>query len=259
MSDGERAAVMLSITSIPERIELLLAHFDWYRRQTVKPQRAVIWLDEAVFSAADCAALQQRFGLPAEVTLCRRADLGPQTKLLHALREYGELPIVTADDDIIYPADWFGGLAAAYRRAPQHIHAWRAHRVVIGEDGHPAPYATWRWLAPGEQGPSAWLFPTGTGGVLYPPGALADEVHDLATMRKLCPTADDIWFKAMALMRGTAAQKVAPESREFPHIAGSERRMLWTINRDRNDSQLAAVFGRYQLAERLRAWVGFDG
>jgi hypothetical protein len=247
------APILLSITSIPERIELLLAHFDWYRSQAVKPERAVIWLDETVFSAADGAALHQRYGLPAEVTVCVRPDLGPQTKLLHALREYGDRPIVTADDDIIYPADWFAGLAAAYTRAPQHIHAWRAHRIVIGDDGTPVPYAAWPWLAPGEQGPSVWLFPTGTGGVVYPPGALADEVHNLTAMRELCPTADDIWFKAMALLRGTAAQKIAPDSREFPHIAGSERRMLWTINRERNDSQLAAVFRRYGLAERLRA------
>jgi hypothetical protein len=115
----------------------------------------------------------------------------------------------------------------------------------------PAPYDAWDWAAPGFQGPSHLLYPTGTCGALYPPGALSDEVFDLATMRRLCPTADDTWFKAMALLRGTMARKVHPDSRAFPHIPGSEVRMLWTVNQGHNDAQIAAVFGHYGLSELL--------
>jgi hypothetical protein len=60
----------------------------------------------------------------------------------------------------------------------------------------------------------------------------------------------------MALLRGTSAKKVRAESLEFPHIPGSEQRMLWTVNQGRNDAQLAAVFDHYSLYGRLAGAEG---
>ncbi|MEI7769553.1 MAG: hypothetical protein WCI67_06175 [Chloroflexales bacterium] len=244
--------VILSITSIPERAELFLPELaGWLARQTVRPQATVIWLGEEQFPPAARRALAARLPLPADVDVRYRPDLGPQTKLLYALREFAGLPVVTADDDVIYPPAWLEELYAAYRAAPGHIHCHRAHQIRLTAEGRLAPYGEWDWLAPGVRGPSPLLFPTGTSGALYPPGALDEQVFDLAAMRRLCPTADDIWFKAMALLRGTAAQKVRATSLELPHIPGSERRMLWTLNAGRNDGQLAAVFAHYGLYARL--------
>jgi hypothetical protein len=213
----------------------------------------VIWLGDEHFPPAARQDLAERFPLPAGVAIRYRPDLGPQTKLLYALREFADLPVVTADDDLIYPPDWLEELYESYRAAPGHIHCHRAHQIRLSAEGRLAPYDAWAWLAPGLRGPSPLLFPTGTCGVLYPPGALDAQVFDLAAMRRLCPTADDTWFKAMALLRGTAAQKVRDVSRDFPHIPGSERRMLWTINAGRNDAQLAATFAHYGLYARLAA------
>jgi hypothetical protein len=244
--------VVLSVTSIPERIELFLGALEWLERQSVRPRAAVIWLGEELFSEGLRQEIAAGFALPEGVEIRYRPDLGPQTKLLHALREFPGAPVVTVDDDVVYPPFWLEELWEAYTAAPELIHCYRAHRIVLGPDGRLAPYAAWGWLAPGLQGPSHALFPTGTCGVLYPPGALADEVFDLEAMRRLCPTADDTWFKAMALRKGTAARKVRPESLEFPHIPGSERKMLWTVNSGgRNDEQLAAVFDAYGLLGRL--------
>lgn len=243
--------IILSITSIPERVELFLGALGWLAQQTVRPQATVIWLGEEQFAPAARRALAARFPLPAGVELRYRPDLGPQTKLLYALREFPAMPVVTADDDIIYPPFWLEQLYASYRAAPEHTHCYRAHMIRLTDEGGLAPYREWGWLAPGVRGPSQLLFPTGTCGALYPPGALDAQVFDLDSMRQLCPTNDDTWFKAMALLRGTAAQKVCATSLEFPHIPGSERRMLWTINADRNDDQLAAVFARYGLYARL--------
>lgn len=243
--------VVLSITSIPERIDLFLPALSWLAEQTARPRLAVIWLGEEKFSPELRESIKARYTLPAGVELRYRPDLGPQTKLLYALREFPDAPIITGDDDVIYPPFWLEELCAAYLAAPQTIHCFRAHAMRLAADGKLAPYDSWGWLAPGEQGPSQLLFPTGTGGVLYPPGALADEVWNLDAMRRLSPTQDDIWFKAMALLRGTPARKLRTESLEFPHIAGSERKMLWSVNAGRNDAQLAAVFGHYGLYERL--------
>ncbi|NTU83978.1 MAG: hypothetical protein HGA45_32175 [Chloroflexales bacterium] len=248
--------IVLSVTSIPERVELFLAELGWLARQSVRPRAAVIWLGEELFPPERRRELAERFPLPEGAEVRYRPDLGPQTKLLYALREFNGLPVVTADDDLAYPPYWLEELYASYRAAPGHIHCYRAHRIHLGADGLLAPYSDWGWLAPGVRGPSQLLFPTGTSGTLYPPGALSEHVFDLAAMRQLCPTADDIWFKAMALLQGTAAQKVRAESLEFPHIPGSERRMLWTVNRGRNDAQLAAVFSHYRLYKLLTVQGG---
>jgi hypothetical protein len=246
------AEVVLSITSIPERIDLFLPALGWLSAQTLAPRRTVIWLGEEQFPTELRQEIAGRYPLPEGVELRYRPDLGPQTKLLYALREFPEAAIITADDDVIYPPFWVEQLHSAHLAHPGLIHCFRAHAMLLAEDGMPAPYSTWGWLAPGVQGPSQLLFPTGTCGVLYPPGALDAEVWNLDAMRRLSPTQDDIWFKAMALLRGTPVRKVRPESLEFPHILGSERKMLWTVNVGRNDAQLQAVFAHYGLGERLR-------
>ncbi len=245
--------VVVSVTSIPERIELFLGELGWLARQTARPRAAVIWLGEELFPAELRQEIATRFPLPPGVTIRYRPDLGPQTKLLYALREFPGMPVATVDDDVIYPPNWLEELYRSYEAAPEHIHCYRAHSIRLGPDGGLAPYSEWGWLAPGVRGPSHLLFPTGTCGVLYPPDALAEQVFDLAAMRRLCPTQDDLWFKAMALLRGTRAQKVRDESLEFPHIPGSERKMLWTVNVGRNDAQIAAVFAHYDLYRLLKA------
>jgi hypothetical protein len=242
--------LVVSITSIPERIELFLGALGWLAEQTAQPRAAVIWLGEEGFPEARRRAAA-RFPLPTWAEVRYRPDLGPQTKLLYALREFPDLPIVTADDDVIYPPDWLEGLDAAYRAAPAHIHCYRAHAIRLSAEGALAPYSEWDWTSPGVRGPSHLLYPTGTCGTLYPPGSLDERVFDLSAMLRLCPSNDDTWFKAMALLRGTMAQKVGPDSRAFPHIPGSETRMLWTVNEGRNDTQLAAVCEHYGLYELL--------
>lgn len=243
--------VVVSVTSIPERIELFLGELGWLARQTVRPRLTVIWLGEELFPPELRQSIAARFPLPEGVEVRYRPDLGPQTKLLYALRELPDLPVATVDDDVVYPPLWLEELWASYVAAPEHIHCYRAHRITLTADGRLASYGEWAWLAPGMQGPSHLLYPTGTCGALYPPGALADEVHNLEAMRRLCPTNDDTWFKAMALLKGTRAQKVRAESLEFPHIPGSEAKMLWSVNAGRNDAQLAAVFDHYGLYGRL--------
>ncbi|MCB8962732.1 MAG: hypothetical protein H6651_20630 [Ardenticatenales bacterium] len=58
------------------------------------------------------------------------------------------------------------------------------------------------------------------------------------------------WFKAMAL-QGTPVCKVAPDSRDYPLIPGTEVRMLWSQNESGNDRQIRAVFAHYALLPLL--------
>lgn len=246
-----KANVILSISSIPERVELFLAGLDWLANQTLQPKRTVIWLGGEFFSEEQRLELYKQFPLADGIEIRYRHDVGPQTKLLYALREFATYPIVTADDDVLYPPFWLEELYTSFQSAPQHIHCFRAHEIRISPDGHLLPYLDWNWLGRGTKGPSALLFPTGTCGVIYPVKSLSEHVFDQDVMRQLCPTNDDIWFKGMSLLNGTWVQKVREESLEFPLVPGSQTRVLWKTNFERNDAQLKGVFQYYGLYDKL--------
>jgi hypothetical protein len=115
--------------------------------------------------------------------------------------------------------------------------------------GELRPYQEWDFFSPGQTGPSLQLLPTGVGGVLYPPGVLPAEVFNEAVFQKLCPTADDIWFKAMALIAGIPTVKVSPTFREYPTVPGTQQQRLMSVNwaDNSNDRQIQAVFQHYGL------------
>jgi len=48
----------------------------------------------------------------------------------------------------------------------------------------------------------------GSGGVLYPPHCLDEEVLNREVFMDICKYADDVWFFAMALKKGTQISKV---------------------------------------------------
>jgi hypothetical protein len=97
------------------------------------------------------------------------------------------------------------------------------------------------------------LFPTGAWGVLYPPGSLSEEVANEMVFMEICPTADDIWLKAMSALKGTPVRKVAPRHRHLHTIEGTRERTLRDINvgQNKNDEQIRSVFGKYDIYSRI--------
>jgi hypothetical protein len=212
----------------------------------VKPDRLVLWLDQKLEPLIPAwLRWQTRRGL--EIRLIH--DVGPHTKIFYALKAFDGSRIVTADDDAWYPDFWLEELLTAHERAPDCITCHRAHRMVADEHGRFLPYKQWDWLSPMETGPSLWLFPTGVSGVLYPANALHPEVGNARVFQQLCPTADDVWLKAMSLLNHTPCQKVAPCSRDWPAVRGSQQRNLseYNVELGWNDVQLRAVFNHYKL------------
>jgi hypothetical protein len=167
----------------------------------------VLWLsreahlmDEGVPEGDVPSALQSLIGARFSVQWTR--NIGPYRKLLPAMDMFGGL-IATADDDTLYPPTWLEGLLSLHSRYPQAVCCYRAHRMLVADSGKLASY--WRWPAFDLNEPSLDCFPTGKDGVLYPPGALHNDVFDVERLLLLAPASDDIWFKVMGLRRGTPA------------------------------------------------------
>jgi hypothetical protein len=101
------------------------------------------------------------------------------------------------------------------------------------------------------------LLPLGVGGVLYPPGILHSEVVNAGVFLNICPTADDIWFKAMSLLKGVACRKVASDFPGYPTLRSTREDGLSRSNLINGvyDRQIREVFERYDLHWHLEAVV----
>ncbi|MCJ8140594.1 glycosyltransferase family 2 protein [Falsirhodobacter halotolerans] len=230
---GMACPVVVSLTSYPARYATLARTLRGLMRQTVRADRTVLWLAHG--DEASLPAEVRETGV--EVRLCD--DIRSYKKIIPALAEWPEAAIVTADDDVYYPADWLERLLAG--TAP--VRALRAHRVRM--DGpRPAPYAQWaRNIAAPEGG--ALIFPTGVLGVLYMPGSFHTDVLDRDAFMTLAPNADDVWLYWMHRRAGARAEKVGGKLRvlEWP---GSQTVSLRSDNLAQgNDRAIAAMTDRY--------------
>lgn len=244
---GGGREVIVSLTSYSRRVEQVHVTIESLMRQTVKPDRIILWLDDSM-SMADLPAalhLQARRGL--EVRFC--PDYRSYKKLLPALEAFPDALIVTADDDIVYDASMIDRLLRAHRLFPGCIVTNSAFRLVsdsvYSSGSNDSSVLT----------PALDLMPYGGNGTLYPPGSLHPDVSDWQAISRLCPSADDIWFKAMSLRKGTLvarARTPRPDGWDFIDNPDVQDIGLWqeNVRKNRNDEQYAAVMRHYNLTIR---------
>lgn len=243
--------VIISLTSYGNRIRYVYLAIESIMQSIVKPDRIVLWLaeDEKDREIPTTLQIQMKRGL--EIRYYK--DIRSYKKLIPALREFPEAIIVTIDDDMIYDVDFLDNMLCSYRQHPDCIIANRTHKIVCGPDGRPVSYLNWNWWSYDSQ-PSHLNFLTGCGGVLYPPHCLDTEVFNEDAFMLLCPTADDVWFNAMAVKRRTRVFH-SLQSKCF-ELQSSAITSLSSQNNDaadcQNDVQVKAVYGKYDLFSLLK-------
>ncbi len=245
--------IVVSLTSFGRRIHEVALTIESLMQQTRKANRIVLWLSDDLekHPLPQALILQQRRGL--EIKFCK--DLRSYTKLIPQLKESPEDVIVTVDDDTLYDYDVLDHLITAYLLSPKMIHCCRVHRMLFDNHGHLLPYKKWEWNC-SKEGPDKTYFITGVGGVLYPPHSLDDEVFNDVVFLDICPYADDVWFTAMAIKKGTPINKVFTR-----HEHGEDYIMNYqplehglsekNVHSFGNDRQLSAVFDHFNLYDLL--------
>lgn len=244
---------IVSIASYPPRVRKAYLAIESILRGRVIPAEIYLW-----FAAEEMTPEQ----LPSElrrlkhrgVRICfADRNFRSGNKLVHTLAIHPGRTIVVADDDVLYPEGWLEDLLAANRESPRDIICYRAHYIGVHESGDLVPYAETKDTGIGGDRPSTRLLATGVSGVLYPPGALDDRFDDHELFMDLCPTADDIWFKAMSLLAGTKTRRVRPYDMHFNTVRGTQDSSLMDINIEsgRNDRSLEAVVERFNLRPAL--------
>lgn len=252
LADGTRKVpVIVTLTTFPQRIHEVHLAIGSILLQGFKPDGVELWLAREQFPAGEGSLPRklrrlERFGL----TIRWCDDQRSYKKLLPALAAHPEAILVTADDDAFLPPEWLGKLYAGHLERPDCVCCHRAHRIAFDESGRRLPYMGWASEITDVE-PSPLNFFTGVGGVLYPPGSLHPEVARYDVAARLAPTADDVWFWAMAVRAGGAIHVVRDNLREIVDIniarqsgLGSDL-VLFRENcfEDRNDKALENVLG----------------
>lgn len=122
-------------------------------------------------------------------------DLGPHLKYFYAMQKYRENPVITIDDDVIYPETMIEEMVNAYKK----------YNCVIGRRCYEIKsnmnYHNWLWAGLSQiKEPTHKNFATGIGGILYPPNCLDlsdDNVQEILTIKY----DDDFYLKALEVRK----------------------------------------------------------
>ena len=241
------APVVVSLTSYGDRIHTVSVAIESIARGRIRPQRLVLWLvspEQFEDRPASLRRLERR-GLEVLLT----ANYGPHTKYYPYVKsvEHHTVPLVTADDDIIYPPNWLALLVAANRRHPEAISGHWVSIMGVSEDGV-AAYGTWARAHDTAVRPTN--FSPGVSGVIYPPAMLHELRLRGERFLSACPSADDIWLHWVALRAGIPVRQVGPVPRHFPIIPGSQGQALMTSNvgENRNDHCIQGLYSAEDVA-----------
>jgi hypothetical protein len=249
-SRRQEPGVIVSLTSFPGRIDTLWISLESIYRQKLAPEEVVLVLSEDEFPDGRVPLSVSAFAARGLKIIFHKGNIRSFKKLIPLLEIYADKVIVTADDDIIYPRSWLQQLVKAHNDRPDYVLGYRGASITR-EGTDVAPYINWSRAT--RETPSPIAFLTGMGGILYPPGSLPAITGDATLAMQLCPTADDVWFKAMTLLTGTPVAKISKESGNFPVVRSAQKLALHheNVKAGRNDLQFRAVMDHFDLWDKL--------
>ncbi|WP_339651656.1 zinc-binding alcohol dehydrogenase [uncultured Maribacter sp.] len=231
--------VIVSLTSIPERLQTLHLTIRSILNQDARPKKIILWLHKSLkneipskLRILECDLFQIMY---SDLTSSHR-------KLIHSLKLFPEEIIITCDDDMMYRSNWLRLLYYEHQLHPNDIIGNQTRYIRYTKEGELQSYKNWVYDESIYFNRTA-VIPIGAEGVLYPPKTLSDTTTNYELFLALAPKADDLWFKVMALLNGTNSI-LAKNKAETPiPIIGSQKYSLKksNIGGDKNRTQWLAL------------------
>lgn len=245
---------IVSLTSYGDRIRKVHLTIESIALGNLLPARLILWLQDENLSRNPPAALTRLVKRGVEVHFAN--NFGPHTKYYPYLEisDTFDSPLVTADDDILYPRDWLEKLVLAFRERPDVVNCYRA-RVIAFQGNRLAKYDQWELCNSTDA--SFRHFATGVSGVIYPPALLASVKKASRAFEQCCPKADDIWLHAQALRAGYKVRQFVPKALHFMVRPGTQQTALLYSNAVAsdagNDRQAMLTYNESDLEKILGA------
>jgi hypothetical protein len=232
--------LVVTLTTIPERIDKLAPVLRSLLDQTVAADRIIVWRPER--SRRSGQPYPDPGPLPPGIEVLACDDQGPATKLLPALAAEPDAAIVVVDDDVIYPKDFLEQLLAGHRAHPGAAVGWRGWRIVDGAHAKQFPHI----FATGVAAPTPVDILLGTWGYLVPPGAFDGAVHSFDGFPPEVRFVDDVWFSGHLARRGIARLVIPAKGLPIETSASDLAALTFGPNSSgRNDRIAIDAFARW--------------
>ena len=245
--------MIVSMTTFPARIGYVHLAIKSLLNQTVKPGKIILWLAREQFRDVKLPnhllALCE-YGL--EIRYCEE-DILAHKKYYYAMQEFPDHPIVTYDDDIIYPEDSLEKLLAMHWQYPDAIICNRGREIAMDQTSV-APYRYWKVSGRIPAGVPTYRVMASTGaGTLYPPHCMPEETFSIEKIRSLALTADDLWMKVMSIVGGVPVVKSQTRSKA---LCISKRKQEITlahqnVDQSQNDRVIQELLTYYPQAMKV--------
>jgi hypothetical protein len=255
------APAVVCLTSYGDRIKHVHYTIETIAKGITRPRTIILWISEGDANLITPALRSlERRGLEIRLT----EDYGPHKKYypycVSTLESAAaQFPLVTADDDVLYPEYWLRDLIDAANAEPfPVIVAHRAHKIRL-EQGAIAPYLSWD-LEHGTVKPSYANVATGVCGVLYPPEFVAQVGKAWNTeFMQAAPKADDLWLHSRAiLLQVPTKQARSMSGRIFEHHPGTPSLMDLNLAGGNNDVTIRRIYSP-EMISTIRVAVDPDG
>lgn len=187
--------IVVSLTSYGKRVVNVLPYALYSLiTQTQRPKKIVVYLDWDNWNDDNLPKILKKLKkIGVDFRFCE--DLRSYIKLIPAIQDFPDNPIVTADDDFYYNPNFIEGIHSAYSASDkQTVLGYEGVRPSV-LNGKYCPYNEWKGGTTSDKNYNVSLM--GYAGICYPPHIFDGEILKNNIFLRLCPTADDIWFWAM--------------------------------------------------------------
>lgn len=245
-----RKDVVISLTTYGWRYNFVFLTIESILSQNVKPSKIFLWI--------------YKNDKPWNLTkwfLDRQCKRGLEIKYIDEnTRSYKKLSyvftktkcdfdiIVTADDDVFYPKDWLRNFIE-HPKLNTHVLCNRGRVITFKNNSKELlPYRCWP-LANISNNFDNLIIPTGVSGISYPLKSLDARISDFESIKKVCPFADDIWYKMITTSNGFQSIILNNNVPHFPPVLSSLTKGLEKMNvdNDLNSSQFNDAMTYFNL------------
>lgn len=238
--------VIVSFTSFPARINNVWQVVECMMRQTIMPQKIILWLSKEQFPTRESIpiSLRNRENDFFEIRMVD-GNIKSHKKYIYVCEEYPNNPILLIDDDIYYHTNFLKDLYQEYQKN-KGVVCYYCFEMAYDKQGNLLPYNCWTEIEY-ERSESNNLFFGSGGGIIFTPSMLYKDVTNAKIATQLTPLADDIWLNAMARLGNQKILKIK-SGLHMPIIQGANNTNLFSANVSDggNDVQIQAINKYYK-------------